>query len=89
METVNETIDKNLKNVGLRRSTAPLIPRSQLFSKSSVTQRIYIFERSSSIGMDEKLTVFRAGTKYGPSFSFSSDYGVRGMIMVRAVMIRT
>ena len=28
--------------------------------------------------MDEKLTVFRAGTKDGPSFSFSSDHGLRG-----------
>ena len=33
--------------------------------------------------MDKKLTVFRAGTKDGPSFSFSSDHSIRGMIMVR------
>ena len=39
--------------------------------------------------MDEKVTVFRAGTEEGPSFSFSSDHSERGMIMVRAVMIRT
>ena len=36
--------------------------------------------------MDEKLTVFRAGTKDGPSFSFPSDHSVRGMIMIKAEM---
>ena len=39
--------------------------------------------------MNEKLTVFRAGTKDGPSFPFSGDHSVRGIIMIRAVMIRT
>ena len=40
--------------------------------------------------MDEKLTVFRAGTKDGPSFSFSSDHNsLRGMIRIKAEMICT
>ena len=47
-----------------------------------------MLERPSLIRMDEKLTVYRAGTKDGPSFSFSSDHSAPGMIMVRAVMIR-
>ena len=32
--------------------------------------------------MNEKLTVFRAGTKDGLSFSFSGDHSVRGMIKI-------
>ena len=79
---------KNSKNIALRRSTVSLRLKKQLFSKSNIHQRIYLLERSSLIGMEEKLTVFRAGTKDGPSFSFSGDHSARGMIMVRAVIIR-